>query len=69
MSLPVRGRVHGSSGELEGPLPQLEGQQMLVLVEPDETVPSVDELRDAWDEWVLRGPHGPIEDEGEPEFP
>jgi hypothetical protein len=69
MSLPVHGRVHGSSIELEAPLPQLEGQRVLVRVEADElTLPTAD-LGEAWEQWVRRGPQGPIEDEGQPEFP
>jgi hypothetical protein len=69
MSPPVRGRVHGSSIELDAPLPQLEGKRVLVLVEPEEAVLSGEEQRAAWDEWARRGPQGAIDDEGEPEFP
>jgi hypothetical protein len=69
MAMPVRGRVHGSSIELEAPLPQLEGQRVLLLIEPDEPTLSSAEIGEAWEHWAQRGPQGPIEDEGEPEFP
>jgi hypothetical protein len=69
MAVPVRGRVHGSSIELEAPLPQLEGRRVLVRVEPEEPEPAAADLHDAWDRWVLGREQGPIEDEGEPEFP
>ncbi len=68
MTNPIRGRVHGASIELDAPLPQLEGKRVLVLVEPDESA-SAREQQQAWDEWIRRGPEGPIEDDGEPEFP
>jgi hypothetical protein len=69
MSVPLRGRVRGSSIELDAPLPQLEGQRVLVLVEQDEAALSEQEQRAAWAEWARSGEQGPIDDEGEPEFP
>jgi len=70
MAVPLRGRVHGKSIELDDALPQLEGQQVLVVVEPViERLPPDVELRAAWDEWAARADPGPIDDEGEPEFP
>jgi hypothetical protein len=70
MTAPLHGRVRGSSIELDAPVPQLEGQRVLVVVEPeDEVAPSAAERRVAWEQWVQRGVDGPIEDEGEPAFP
>jgi hypothetical protein len=68
MSAPLHGTVHGSTVELDAPVPALEGRRVLVMLEV------VDELgansrREVWDSWVAHGPQGPIEDEGEPEFP
>ena len=34
-----------------------------------ELVLADDEQQSLWTEWVESGPHGPIEDEGLPEFP
>jgi hypothetical protein len=70
MSVPLRGRVRGASIELDAALPQLDGQRVLVVVEPlDEEILSVAEQRAVWTEWVARGSDGPIEDDGEPAFP
>ena len=65
MASPVRGRVRGASIELDAPLPELEGKRVLVLVEELRASLSKDEQQRAWDEWVRRGPQGPIEDGGE----
>jgi hypothetical protein len=70
MTLPLHGRVRGASIELDAPVPQLEGQRVLVVVEPErENVPAALDQRAAWEDWVRRKTDGPIEDEGEPEFP
>jgi|HubBroStandDraft_1064217.scaffolds.fasta_scaffold1045856_1 hypothetical protein len=69
MTTPLRGLVHGSSIELEAPLPHLEGKRVLVLLEPDELPLAAEEQRRAWQEWAERAVQGPIGDEGEPEFP
>jgi mRNA-degrading endonuclease RelE of RelBE toxin-antitoxin system len=43
------------------------------IAEPDddnsEIVLADDEQQSLWTEWVKSGPHGPIEDDGLPEFP
>jgi len=64
MTVHPHGRVRGSSIELDAPVPQLEGQRVLVVAE-DEDVPSAAEQRVAWEQSVQRGVDGPIEDEGE----
>ena len=70
MSVPVTGRVHGTTLELDKPVPPLEGKRVLALLElVDEPELSASEQQDAWANWVARGLHGPIDDEGEPEFP
>jgi len=62
MTTPLRGLVHGSSIELEAPLPHLEGKRVLVLLEPDELPLAAEEQRRAWQEWAERGAVGPIGD-------
>ncbi len=70
MSVPVTGRVHGTTIELDNPIPPLEGKRVVALLElVDEPELSADEQRAAWANWVVRGPQGPIDDEGESEFP
>jgi hypothetical protein len=70
MSVPLRGRVRGASIELEAPVPQLEGQHVLVVLQAmDEEILSAAAQRAAWTEWERRGSDEPIEDEGGAEFP
>lgn len=70
MSAAVSGVIHGKVIELDEPVPDLEGRRVRVVVEPVEegTIDRVEQRR-AWDNWVAHGPQGPIEDDGEPEFP
>ena len=70
MSAAIRGLVTGNTITLDAAVPPLEGKRVLVLLEPiDEAQLSVDEQNRAWASWVKAGPNGPIDDEGEPEFP
>jgi len=70
MATALKGTVHGRTIELDQQVERLEGQRVLVLLEPiDETAPSAPEAAEAWRTWVERGPDGPIEDEDEPSFP
>ncbi len=71
MAAALTGRVRGNVITLDEPLPPLEGRRVRVSVEPlsDETRLSDEEKSELWRLWVERGPQGPIEDEGEPEFP
>ncbi len=72
MAAALTGRVRGNVITLDEPLPPLEGRRVRVSVEPlsDETRRRSDsEKAELWRIWVDRGPQGPIEDEGEPEFP
>ncbi len=72
MAAALTGRVRGNVITLDEPLPPLEGRRVRVSVEPlsDETRRLSDsEKAELWRIWVDCGPQGPIEDEGEPEFP
>jgi hypothetical protein len=53
------------------PVPALEGRRVRVIIAPEDIELSLptDEQAGPWDEWVRQGPQGPIEDEGEQEFP
>ena len=69
MSTALKGTVHGRTVELDQQVERLEGQRVLVLLEPIEepaTVPL--DTEEAWRTWVTKGPDGPIEDD-DPSFP
>lgn len=70
MATTKTGFVHGSTIELEGPVPELEGCRVRVLLEAvDEPRISAEEQRAAWQAWVARGPQGPIDDGPDTELP
>jgi hypothetical protein len=70
-SAAVTGILHGNTITLDGPVPPLEGQRVRIVIalmdEEIELAPG--EQAKAWKEWITGGPKGPIEDDGEPEFP
>ncbi|MEO8185698.1 MAG: hypothetical protein ABI895_43390 [Deltaproteobacteria bacterium] len=67
----VTGVLHGNTITLDAPVPRLDGRRVRVILAPEDrdVLLGVDEQARLWTEWVQRGPQGPIEDEGEPEFP
>jgi len=67
----VTGIRRGNTITWDRPVPPLEGQRVrIVIALADEDVElAAGEHTKAWNEWVTSGPNGPIEDEGEPEFP
>ena len=66
----LRGTVRGRMVELDQDVGGLEGQRVLVVLEPlDEAKLSGAEAEEAWRTWLERGPDGPIEDDEEPSFP
>jgi hypothetical protein len=67
----VTGVLHGNTITLDAPVPPLEGQRVRVLIALDDqdlTLVAEEQAR-LWDEWAQRNPQGPLEDDGEPEFP
>ena len=56
---------------MDGPVPPLEGQRVrIVIALMDEEVDlAPGEQAKAWKQWIAGGPQGPIEEDGEPEFP
>jgi len=66
-----QGTVHGNTIQLDDTVPPLEGKRVLVLIEPLEESEALDRATQArlWKVWAERGPQGPIEDDGEAEFP
>ena len=65
----LTGLVKGQTIALDERVPELEGKRVRVLVEPaEENGPKPDQAA-IWREWVERGPQGPIDDDGVPEFP
>lgn len=64
----VTGRVTGNVIALDERVPELEGKRVRLTVERLDDVEAVDHAA-LWDAWVQRGPQGPIDDDGEPEFP
>jgi hypothetical protein len=65
----LTGLVHGQTIELDERVPELEGKRVRVLVEPAEDSAAGADGATVWQEWVERGPQGPIEDDGKPGFP
>jgi len=65
------GVLHGNTITLDAPVPPLEGRRVRVIIAPEdrELALAAAEQAQLWDEWVRQGPKGPIEDDGEPEFP
>ena len=66
------GLVHGTTVTLDAPVPALEGSRVrLVLETVAENGARLDAAAtlDLWNDWLTSGPQGPIDDEGEPEFP
>lgn len=66
-----QGTVHGATIMLDDTVPPLEGRRVLVLIEPLEERETLDGAtqQKLWRIWAESGPQGPIEDEGEAEFP
>lgn len=67
----LTGVLHGNTITLDSPVPPLDGRRVRVIIAPEDPelgIPTEEQAR-LWDEWAQRGPQGPIEDEGEPEFP
>jgi hypothetical protein len=68
----LTGRVHGSTIDLDAvPSAPFEGKRVRVVLElvDDDVRLAPAEQGLAWNAWVAHGPDGPIEDDGEPEFP
>ena len=64
------GLEHGSTIELEGPVPELEGRRVRVVLEAfDEPRLSTEEQRTAWQAWAGARPAGTIDDGPDTEFP
>jgi hypothetical protein len=71
MTTSRQGIVHGNTIMLDDTVPPLEGRRVLVLIEPLEEGEILDKTTQArlWKTWAESGPQGPIEDDGEAEFP
>jgi hypothetical protein len=65
------GVLHGNTITLDAPVPPLEGQRVRVLIAlaDDDLQLRPEQQAEAWRQWTATGPQGPIEDDGEPEFP
>ena len=65
------GVLHGNTITLDAPVPPLEGQRVRVLIAlaDDDLELRPEQQAEAWRQWVTDGPQGPIDDDGEPEFP
>ena len=65
MTASRKGLLHGNTITLEAEIPPLEGQRVLVLVEPleEQLTLTAEQQAALWREWVERGPQGPIEDD------
>jgi len=65
----ITGLVQWQTIALDERVPELEGKRVRVLVEPADDTSVGGDQGTVWHEWVERGPQGPINDDGEPEFP
>ena len=69
MGTALKGTVHGKTVELDQKVDRLDGQRVLVVLEPiDEPALSAAETAEAWQTWAEGGADGPIEDD-DPSFP
>lgn len=71
MSSAATGILRGNTITLDSPVPPLEGQRVRVVIalaDDDVQLASAEQAK-AWSQWIANGPQGPIEDDGEPEFP
>jgi hypothetical protein len=68
----LTGKLSGRIITLDESVPPLDGRRVRVVLRPieetDGELSSAVEA-EAWEAWVERGPQGPIDDEGNPEFP
>jgi hypothetical protein len=65
MTAALKGQLKGNTITLERTVPPLEGKRVHVLIEPveEEIELSAHQQAELWQEWVNRGPQGPISDE------
>jgi hypothetical protein len=70
MAARLKGLVQGRTVVFDEAIPPLDGKRVRVVLEPvDEPELTSVANTEAWRQWLASGPQGPIEDEGEPEFP
>ena len=72
MAAAREGTLHGNMITLDSAVPPLEGRRVRVVIEPldeGEIILPPDQQAQLWQEWVERGPQGPIDEDEEPEFP
>lgn len=68
----LTGKLEGRTILLDEEIPSLQGQRVSVVVTsvPDHGIELTEaEQKALWEEWERRGPQGPIEDDGEVDFP
>jgi len=66
------GTLQGRTITLDETVPTLEGHRVRVLLVADDEAPmelSRERHQELWQEWVQRGPQGPMEDDHGPELP
>jgi hypothetical protein len=71
MTTSTTGLLRGTTIELEDPVPEMDGKRVRVVLEPLDEEPrlTAEEQRQAWREWIERGPQGPIEDAEDTDVP
>jgi hypothetical protein len=65
----LTGVVTGQTIALDERVPELEGKRVRVLLEPADESGLAGDQAVVWREWAEHGPHGPIDDDGEADFP
>ena len=70
MTTSKTGLLKGTTIELEGPVPELDGKRVRVVLEPIEDVHlAAEQQRELWRSWIENGPQGPIEDTPDTDLP
>jgi len=67
MGTALKGTVHGRTVELDQQVERLDGQRVLVVLEPIDEPATAAETAESWRAWAERGPDGPIDDD-DPSF-
>lgn len=70
MTTSKTGLLKGTTIELEGPVPELDGKRVRVVLESIEDLHlAAAQQRELWRSWIENGPQGPIEDAVDTDLP
>ena len=70
MTTSKTGLLKGTTIELEGPVPELDGKRVRVVLESIEDLHlAAEQQRELWLSWIENGPQGPIDDAPDTDLP